>query len=345
MALKDLQHYIDHPEDTPTDPTELAELHALLIAGETGAADTPKDAETDSATASAGEAATPEKTDAAAAPAAKEDGAQEGEAPITSRDGKHTIPYVVLQSEREKRQAAESAVADLTAKLNDIQSQLSAGTKAGDRQAQESIEAAGELMSPEELEALREDFPAFGKVIDSLLTKITTLSTKVEDLTASESQREASAKRATVATVQELIDENPLLAHLQATDPEMFSRAVDLDNTLMKDPRFKDMATRFDRVAETMNNLYGPFPEYAPKTKADTKSEQTPSVSAAEMKAAVKAKVDAKPATPKSLSDLPAGDPPATDELQSLENASPAEIGAKLMAMSAEKRNAYLNSL
>lgn len=243
----------------------------------------------------------------------------------------------MLKSEREKRQAAEATASELSSKLAEMQDQIAKGTQKGDAKAEEIGAEALATMSPEELDALREDFPVFGKVIDSLMGTIGNLNKEVKALKASEQTREVVAQKQTAETVQELIDAEPILLHLQTTDPELFARAVEIDKTLMNNPRYPDTASRFAKVAEIMESSFGPFDGITPaKPVVQTTNKE-------EARKAVLDKVSKTAASPKSLSDIPAGDPPESDEMANLENLSAAELSDRLMKMSSDQRTAFLN--
>ena len=105
-ALKDLDYYAANPDELPTDPDQIAALVAQM-----DGAPAPEQAEND---ATAGvEEAEGEDGKTKEAPQQVED-----EAPIASKDGKHTIPYDVLKSERERRKAAEQAMQELQARID-----------------------------------------------------------------------------------------------------------------------------------------------------------------------------------------------------------------------------------
>ena len=348
---KDLQYYLDNPDETPTDPAVLAELaNSMGVPGVD-----IRIGEQDEKRATSGE---PDKvTDPKPAeetkqePATKETAAEpapkkEDEAPagVATKDGKHIIPYAALESERTRRQAAETAVQDLSRQLEEMQKQLAKGTTQGDGQAVKIAEQAAELLSDEDLEALRTDFPAMGKMVDGFLATIGKLNSRIDDLTSREQVREKEAQAVAAKTVQDFIDAEPVLVHLQSTDPALWDQAVQLDNLLRGNPKFADTATRFAKVAEQMESLYGPF-DGVVKAPTPPAKPAAPSVSTQDARKAVQDKLAASEAAPRSLSDLPAGEAPASTEMESLENATPAEIGARLLTMSEDQRAAFLSRL
>jgi len=336
---KDLQYYLDHPEELPDDPALLADLATQMNTPVVADDPAPTPAEKDVKKEDPAPSAEPEKKEPEAV---KQDKTEEGD--ILMPSGKGTIPYAVLKTERERRQAAESAVSELTRKVEEIQAQLAKGTDAGDTKAEKLTEQALATMDPEELEALRADFPVFGKAIDGMLGTINKLTKEIDTLKQSEQTREVTTKREAANTVQELIDAEPVLLHLQTNDPELFARAVEIDKTLMNNPRYPDMASRFAKVSEIMESTFGPFEGVTPKVKPKVE-DPAPSVNKEAAKKAVIEKVESTKATPKSLSDIPAGDPPESDEMSQLENLSPVELTDRLMKMSADQRTAFLNRM
>ena len=325
ITQEDLQKYLDNPNDVPHDVL-------LKLAAEDGKTD-PGPAEEPAAVvdpAKQAEAAAAASVPTDAAPA------KEQEAPILSKDGKHTIPYDVLKSERDKRQAAEGQMADYQARIDALQAQLASG------QAPTPAAAAPQAQAPisdEELAVLREDFPAFAKVLEAQMAQVSKLEAALTDLTGKEAAREAETAQTVASTVQELIDANPKLLHLQTKDPEGWKKAIDLDNYLQTQPGNPDMAARFVKVVAAYEAINGVITvPAAPVVPAVQDKEAA--------KAAAKQILDGvKPAVPASLSDLPGGAPVEATEVQKLENMSAAEIGAMFAKMSTEQRNTYLNGL
>lgn len=325
---KDLQYYLDHPDELPDDPAVLAQL-AEGMNNPVISEDEPKPAEKDVKPTDAPSSVEDKKD-------VEEGKKQEEEGDILMPSGKGTIPYAVLKTEREKRQAAEGIAAELSQKLEDIQAQLAKGTDKGDAKAADLSEQALATMSPEELDALRADFPVFGKVVDTLLGTIGSLSKEVESLKQTEQTRATETRQEVAKTVQELIDNEPILLHLQTNDPAMFEKAIEVDAALRGDPRYPDAASRFKRVAEVMEFTFGPF---------DGVSKPKPPVDKELARETVTKKLEATKTTPRSLSDVPTGDLPASDEMNELSNMSAVEISDRLMKMSPDQRTAFLNRI
>lgn len=363
MSGKDLQYYLDHPEEANTPEI----IEALAAGTEPVAAKTDEpvvvdNGKQDEKTATSGDPAKTatdsqqvdkkgqESTNIAAdvtqqvAPKKEDNAKPEG---VATRDGKHIIPYGVLESERDRRQAAENTVQELQRKLDEMQASAAKGTAQGDKKVQQIAEQADELLSPEDLEAMRVDFPALATTIDRFKTVIGALNAKVESLTARDQERELSTAEQAAKRVQEFIDVEPVLAHLQSTNPELWAQAIALEKTLQANPKFADTATRFAKVAERMSEDYGPFDGVPAKpTLADKGGKPTPAASEAARKAVEEQlKQSQQGSAPRSLSDLPSGEAPATDERASLENMSVVELGAQLSTMTTEQRDAFLRRL
>lgn len=254
------------------------------------------------------------------------------ESPVLARDGKNTIPYEVLAKTREAKDAAEAkaqaeaeARAQAEAKLAELQAKLES-VKAG------ATEKAVTL-TPEEQAEMQENFPAMAKMFASMQAELTRLqgNASAQQQTQQEAQQNEMAK-----TVQDHIDANPKLAFLQASDPDAWKRACDLDEQLRTNPATANlpMAERFSKAAAAYEAIYGEINLPAVPTKPATPAKSVDDVLA-----------KAGTAVPKSLSDLPGGSAVASSEVGNLENMSAADVGSALMKMSPQAREAYLNSL
>lgn len=275
-------------------------------------------------------AATPAASSDAGKPA--EAKATETEAPIATRDGKHTIPYEVLAGTRAKADAAEATAkaeaeraAAAEAKLAELQAQLDAA-KAGSTPALQTAEGT---LSPEELAEMEQDFPMMAKAYKAMQSQLA----QQQQITA-QSQQEIRARQQSeeARSVQDLIDANPKLAFLQAQDPAGWEKAVAIDYGLTS--VMPDKAARFKAVVAAYEAQHGAInAPAATQAKPDAKQSID----------AVLAKASA--AVPNSLSDIPGGAPVAGGEIGNVENMSASEIAANLMTMTPKARDAYLNSL
>lgn len=256
----------------------------------------------------------------------------EDEAPITSKDGKHTIPYDVLKREREQRRSAEQAMADMQTKLDALTAQRETGAPAPEQQP------TSQIISSEELEALREDFPAFAKAIEAQMQKIGELERQLSTVAGREAEREQEQARAVAETVQDLIDANPKLLHLQTHDPAGWQKAIELDELIKSKPENTNlsMAERFTKVASAYESIYGtiPVPNAVPEKQPDKP---------ADLRKQVLEKLGREaPNVPRSLSDIPGGIPPAASPIEQLSNMNEVEMGRMFQGMTPQQIDDYL---
>jgi DNA repair exonuclease SbcCD ATPase subunit len=338
---KDLAYFERFPDEMPTDE---ASIEALLAGQSIGSTETNQDeiaAATSSSTGTnddngEGEGEGTTATD----PKEGEGDHHDDEAPIATKDGKHTLPYSVLKSERERRQQAERMLEEMTSRIDSLQAQI---------QGNGSTEQVTDVpvISPEDMEALREDFPAFAQVLDQLTGKVSQLTQQLNVVTEREAnaQREQQEKQAAKVreTVQESIEAVPALAYFQAEKPKMFDIAIAYDNEAKKDARFKgmNMVQRFEKVVELIEADYGKIevPEAYTKGRAPAETELTPEQLADKAKAALKKVGGLKPRT---LSDLPGGIPPASTPAESAERMSVGDLSAMMDRMTPEQINAFM---
>lgn len=323
MTTKDLAYFEANPDEAT-----IEELEALANSG-MGDVVMEGDADKQGETGNAEEVKAKPESVAPDASAKK----SEEEAPIQSRDGKHTIPYNVLATERERRQQAEQAMAELQARIDTLQVQ---GTAAPAEAASPAM--AVSAISAEDMAALREDFPAFAKVIEAQMAKIDTLESKLSTVYGKEEQREAVEQRTVQQQVRDMIDTNPKLSALEA-DPAAWARAVEIDNMLKAQPENQNLslAERFDKVVKGYESFYGAIPGAAAATPTPV-----PKSAREQAEALLKEKA---PATPRSLSDLPGGMPDASSEAQRAENLSEVEMGNMMLKMTPGQIEQYLNNL
>lgn len=345
----------------PEDPAEALKLLAALESGEAAPAPAPA--------APAAAPATPAPAPAASAPAASEPsnatqaaaGASDPEPEgVFAKDGKNVIPYSVLRSEREQRTAAQNALSAANAQVDALKAQLAASapganTGAPARAAEQAPVAAPEAtMSDADLEALREDFPTVYKALKAsqeqarvLQDQIRQQSDQLREQANFRRDIESATQRETQDTVQDVIDANPKLAHIQANDATAFQLAQRFDDTLKSMPGWahKPMAERFAKVIEMVEQANGAIA--LPGGKSGNQLQPT----AAELEAAARAAAaaaTAKPAAasvPTSLSEFPVGQPPAQSEQGALESMSHFQVAAKLGSMTPEQMEAYFASL
>ena len=304
-ALKDLDYYAANPDELPTDPDQIAALMAQM-----DGTPAPEQAEND---ATAGvEVIEGKEEKAEEAPQQVED-----EAPIASKDGKHTIPYDVLKSERERRKAAEQAMQELQARIDAMQ------------QTGKPQEVADGEASTDDLDSMAEDFPAVAK----LLAHTRKLEQQLQTVAQRMEQEDRQRKEATMAEVRQAVDANPTLLHWEHNDPDRWAAAIEADTKLQASPAHRGLTleARLAKAVEIVDAFYGPDTT-APRAQA--KPQNSPPKKAAAAKDA-----------PRTLSDIPGGAVPASDPVEEFAQMSADRLGAQMANMTPDQISALLNRL
>ena len=262
---------------------------------------------------------------------------------VLARDGKNVIPYSVLRGERERAARAEQLAKDAEAQIADLKAQLAAGNQGatpGESARTTGAAPETEALSEEELEAIREDFPTMYKALKAQQSTIAALQTKLQPVEQEREQRVRTEAEEREIAVRDAIDATPKLAHIQANDPKLYAAAQRFDTVLRQDPDWagKPLAERFAHVVTLLETTHGAIEVPGAKPNA---TQKTPEELKKEAEAAA---AKAKPTVPTSLSDFPAGTPPAQSETDALESLTPLQLGDKFARMTPAQLEAYLNS-
>lgn len=315
-ATKDLDYYAANPDEMPADPDAFGELMAKLE----GAA--PKDeqeAPTEQSNESADDGAEsePDVTKDAEKPVEDE---QEKEAPIASKDGKHEIPYSVLQTERERRRAAEQAMKGLQDRIAALEQKPA--DKGGDAPLEHE---------DEDLAKMAEDFPAVAK----LLAQTKRLDAQLQTVAKRLEQEDAQKAETEVAQVRAAVDGNPVLLHWETNDPDRWAAAIEADQKLQASPLHKGLTLeqRLAKAVEVVEAFYGPDAT-APVASP------SPAARPAEPAAAVKTVT-----APRTLSDIPGGGVTQANPLEEFASMSAARLGAQMAGMTPDQINTLLARL
>jgi len=347
-------------DDSTTDPVALQALFKQLDSGDEPApvqtdeeraaeALAAKNAE-DARLAAEAEALKAAETDPPAAGKAAEQGAaQEAEAVgVATKDGKHVIPYSVLQAERERAAAATEALKTANTKLAELEAVAKANLGVKTEPAAPN-KANADDMSEEDLAILKEDFPTVYKGIMSMRAQAAALEARLKPVQESVEQDAAQRERTMAEQVQEGIDATPKLAHIKATSPEQFELAAQFDKALRTQPEWqgKSFADRFAKVVEMVEAVKGEIvvPGAAAKP-APAPAAKTPDQLKEEAKAiAAAAATSTKTGAPGSLSDFPSGKAAAADERERVETMTTADLSKMFAKMTPEQMDAYLSNL
>lgn len=265
---------------------------------------------------------------------------------VATKDGKHVIPYSVLKSERDRAARAEQVAAEMAERVKALEAMQAGnqGAKDGEGARTDQQQPTVSDLSPEDLEALKEDFPTVYKAVMASMAAAQRLAEQLQPVQETVRNAEADAARSAQESVQDAIDAVPKLAHIQATNKDAFELAKQFDNTLRNQAAWADkpLSERFAKVTEMVEAALGPI-ELPGAAKPNSLSAEELR-KAAVAKAAQSAKA-ARASVPNSLSEFPAGQHAAQDEREAAEQLTPLQLAEKFSSMSAEQMDAYFQSL
>ncbi|ECG1392256.1 TPA_asm: hypothetical protein GNB58_004860 [Salmonella enterica subsp. houtenae serovar 45:g,z51:-] len=263
---------------------------------------------------------------------AAEEKPQEEVKGILTRDGKHVIPYDVLEAERAGRQRAEQESAQLRQEMAEHQRKVNLLTS--------QINQAGMTPDPlpenaqitdEQIARVREMYPEMADLLTTVVRKYDYLQNRVQDV-----QEDSPA----FSPVLEAMNAVPDLKLWQQSDPDRFTVAVHLDEKLQTDPEWKDktLTERFAEVARRTRAAYG-------ETLSDPVVEQDKNREVLAAAADKVAKADAAAALPDSPSDVGNTAAIPQDKFEQLLGASYTDAEAMMNGMSDADIDAILERL
>lgn len=262
---------------------------------------------------------------------------------VATKDGKHVIPFSVLQNARDRAARAEQLLEEAQASLESLKQQSqsgSQGAKEGEGARTDQSDKASDL-SPEDLEALKEDFPTVYKALTATMAQAKALEAQLKPVAEKVHTDEARQARSEAENVQEAIDSIPKLAHIQSAKGDAWALAKQFDATLRTNPAWADkpLAERFGKVAEMVESAIGPI-------ELPTKTSLSPEELAQAARAKAQQAARARHAdVPTSLSEFPAGKAAAQSEREAVEQLSHQQLADKLGRMSADEQDAYFATL
>lgn len=266
-------------------------------------------------------------TPAAANPAKDDDGAVAG---VATKDGKRVIPYAVLKETRESASQAVARAQELAEANARLQAQLDAAM-AG-KTSTTTASDAEVTYTAEQIAEMELDFPEQArqaKAIMALQEKLARIAQAAPAASPAPAAAPAPAAQATdpATTVQEAIDNLPLLTRWQSKGGAAWAEAVKVDAALKNDPAWanKPIAERFAEVQKRVADDLGiPIPA----------SQDDTTTAAAPAPAAPGAKPRTTTATP-TLDDMSGG--PVVSSSDPLGGMSRSQMVDKAMGMSVEE--------
>ena len=196
---------------------------------------------------------TTEKVESTATTAAAEEGNtssegnEDGDRVVLSKDGKHTIPYEVLENQRKRAQSLEAENQQLKAIAAERDKLQAALDKNGIQLTAEEVEGK----TDDELAELMEDFPAIGKVFAKYSNRINEL----EGRLAEKAQPETNAKNEVMTAFESI----PELVSWKEGDQDRLDYAIARDAELMSDPiwQAKPVRERFQEAVRRTQSAFG----------------------------------------------------------------------------------------
>lgn len=255
---------------------------------------------------------------------------------VKTRDGKHEIPYSVLERERQRNLELQRRLDENERQMRELQNK--APEKKDDQDTGQSADK-----DDFDLEAFREEFGDEAAEAEQkrrqkyadMEKRQAKLEQELEDNRKWRQQQEAKTKQDMESEINEAIDSIPELRGWRDDNDPMWEAAVALDNRLMKDPEFTDLSYR-DRFVKVVERLTG-------RKASDTKTDDTSAQEALDKTLAEQEKSRGK--APSSLSDIPGGHAADQSEQDTLERMTTAQLERKFESMTPEQQSEYLARL
>ena len=262
-------------------------------------------------------------------------------AEVLTKDGKHTIPYSVLESERSGRKAAEQLAQQERAQREQLQRQLdelqrqSRETPA--QAAAREAPAVDEVISDEQLNALKDEAPELAKLFEGLIGKIGAANERAAraEEQARKVNDDLAARRMSEQErmVEDAIGSNPKLLWARAEKPEVYDAIVEVDDWFRQTPQAAGL-TLSQRLAKSV----------AMYEAANAPIEVPGFAKAVTSQIGVK---DAAPQQrgPSTLSDLPGGSIPPRSEVDAMKDMDAATLQMRMLDMSDKQLDQFLARL
>lgn len=262
---------------------------------------------------------------------------QELEKVIKSKNGKHEIPYSVLESERKRREEVEALLAQERQEREQLQAKASENASALEnvkaRLEIEGMDVDSMLKNPDEIsegtwKELEDDYGTLGKMFRKLYENQQVI--KQPDTQNQNNQKQEHAQVDVNTQVSQAIQQNSDLSNWQKSDPDRWSEAIRIDNELRNDPDWvdKSFAERFAEVAARTKKNFGD--EVESRISAKEKANQIIDKS--------------KQPVPDSLSDIGQSPTKNKSTLETLDGLNADQIAERMESMSASEIEAVLSA-
>lgn len=209
----------------------------------------------------------PAQRSEAPAAAASTEGEPERPQGVATRDGRHVIPYAVLEQARERTRQLEQ-------QNQQLQEQLAAAANradpSGSSELAQRAQSDPDSLTPAELEELAADFPSLAKPLQMMVKmreQITALASRpAAPVAASAAAPAAAPAPRTVAPEEELdlaIAANPLIGQWMSARGDEWARARAIDSMLLQDPKYAGISAT-ERLAKVQAMVAAEFGIKAP---------------------------------------------------------------------------------
>jgi hypothetical protein len=181
---------------------------------------------------------------------------------IESKDGKHTIPYSVLEAAREEKRlmqeelnARNAEIAELTNQSQQNQQAIANVTAQLEAKGldTDSMFANPDEISTEQWKEIEEDYGPLGKMMKTLLANQQAMASQTS--TPQQTQEAQPQANPVVAAIEANAD----LSNWQKTDPDRWTHVVQMDERLKADPQWqnKSLEERFAHAAKLTKTAFG----------------------------------------------------------------------------------------
>lgn len=241
---------------------------------------------------------------------------------VLSKDGKHTIPYEVLEHARTKAAALEQE----NQQLKVIQAERDKLQAALDKHGINLDADKAEWLSDDELAALSEDIPSVGKAFNRLIGEINALKQSQASVQVSDGRSE----------VQIAFDSIPELVSWKAGDQDRLDYAVAKDVELMADPLWQSKPVR-ERFLEAVRRTASAFGDVVKPEKPETKQDPA-------QQPQKKAKEDSLPNSPSDIGNS-VRETATRGTPEYYAGLSPSQLNAEFSKLSPTEIDKILNSI
>lgn len=253
---------------------------------------------------------------------------------LLSKDGKHEIPYEVLETTRKRTVELQEQLAEERRLRQEAQAKLDKNTRQAEllsKQLQEAGIDPSQLpedmqLTPEMLESIANDYGDLGKAIAYLASKQNAINTPAKDKPASEPVAQQPNQE-----FKAYYDSNPKLQEIMAKEGSDEFDTLDMFyNKVKVSPEFKDkpLAAQLDEAMARTMRVFGKETTTASDANANAEAEAKAKLIAEEKLNAVR--LSSTPASPSEVGIAETSKPKAIDRARSASGQDLLNIMAEL---------------